>query len=354
MATLSLSVASDIANAILYAYARGPALAQTTQDKPLLRFLMAGKKEFSGGNLYVSDPVRGAFMSDQTSVTLSSGNFFQGYANDDQLNFAQSNGILRAEAKWYEVHAGLVITWTELKKTGVTITDGNQKSEQGDVALTVLTDLMEDRLEDFGESWSRAVNTMLWADGSQDSKQIPGITALLPETTGSGTIMNLSRATYSWWNHRVTLGIAPSAAGQTLSKKLRSEQRPLRRFGGKPNKFMAGASFIDALELEVSEKGVYTQEGFTNKGKTDMDLADISLGRVGNFEYDPTLDTMGLSKYCYELDSRRINLRPMRKEWNKVSTPERPYQYMIFLKSMTSTGALQMVQANCHEVFSVA
>jgi hypothetical protein len=353
MSTLALTVANDIANALLKHFARGKVLQQTTQDKPLLAFLSAGKKEFPGGASYVSDPVQGAFLSDQGNVALNGGNFFQGYQEDDSLSFGQAANILRAEAKWYEVHAGLVITWTELKKDGITITDGGGKSEHSDIALDRLTSLMENRLDDYAESWSRAMNTMLWNNGAQDSKQIPGITALLPETTDTGTTMGLSRVTYPWWRHRAALGIVASAGNQTLSKRLRSEQRPLRRFGGQPNKFLCGSAFLDGLELEIAEKGIYTQEGFA-RGATDVGIADISLRGVGKFEYDPTLDDFGLAKYCFEIDSRRIRLRPMQKEWNKVVTPERPYQYMVFLKSMTSTGALQATQLNCHEVFSIA
>src|SRR6266850_1410000 len=354
MSTLSLTVANDISNAVLKFYARGPALIQTMQDRPLLRSLTGGKKNFPGGNQYVSDPVKGDMMSAQTSVALGGGSFFQGYQEDDSVAFAQAQNIQRAEYKWYECHAGLVITWTELKKDGITIADHSAKSEHADMALTRLTGLLEDRMEDFGESWARAVNSMLWNDGTQDAKQIPGVTAILPDTTGSGTTGTLNRATFPWWNHRVNLGLAVSASGQNLSKFLRAEQRQLRRYGGRPSVFLCGTNFITALEVEVAEKGYYTFQGFVNKGENDIGMADIALRGVGSFQYDPTLDDLGRGKYCYELDTRRLRLRDMEGEWNKVLTPERPYQYMIFLKSMTVTGALQATQLNCHGVYSIA
>src|SRR6266850_2523592 len=320
MSTLSLTVANDISNAVLKFYARGPALIQTMQDRPLLRSLTGGKKNFPGGNQYVSDPVKGDMMSAQTSVALGGGSFFQGYQEDDSVAFAQAQNIQRAEYKWYECHAGLVITWTELKKDGITIAD----------------------------------HSMLWNDGTQDAKQIPGVTAILPDTTGSGTTGTLNRATFPWWNHRVNLGLAVSASGQNLSKFLRAEQRQLRRYGGRPSVFLCGTNFITALEVEVAEKGYYTFQGFVNKGENDIGMADIALRGVGSFQYDPTLDDLGRGKYCYELDTRRLRLRDMEGEWNKVLTPERPYQYMIFLKSMTVTGALQATQLNCHGVYSIA
>lgn len=353
MSTLSLSVATDIASALLKHYAKGPTLKQTLQERPLLRTLDAAKKSFPGGNQYLSDPVQGAFLATGTAA-LGSGDFFQGYSEDTSVSFTQAANILRAEYLWYEVHAGLVITWTELKKDGITISDGSKKSEHSGIALDRLTGLLENRLDDFGESWSICMNKMLWRDGSQDAYQVPGLRALILDTPAVGTTGTLARATYSWWRNIASLGIAASADNQTLTKTLRSKQRTLRRYGGKPNKFFAGSAFLEALELEVEAKGQYTVTGFASEGKNDVGMADISLRGVGTFEYDPTMDDEGLSKYCFELDTRRIKLRPMEGEDNKVLTPERPYQYMVFLKSMTWTGALQALQLNCHAVFSVS
>ncbi len=345
MATLGLAVANDIANAVLKFYARGPALAQTIQRKPLLAMLNSGKKTFPGGNLYVSDPVQFAYMSDTAG-------FMVGYAEDDQLTFAQAANLLRAEYKWYEVHAGLIITWTELKKDGITISDSNRKSEHGDMALTRLTGILENRMEDFGESWARSLNTMFWKDGSQDSKQVPGVQALLLQAPAAGITGGLNRATYTGWRNRVDLGITPSGQNSLLIEELRKETIQLRRYQGQPSKNLCGSDFLAGLRLEVQAKGFFTMTGFSKA--TDLGIGGLSVDGLGAFEYDPTLDDLGLSKYCFTFDTRRLKLRPMEGEDNKVLTPERPYDYMVFLKSMTWTGTMQATQLNCHEIFSVA
>lgn len=345
MATLNLTVANDIASAVLFHYARGPALAQTIQDKPLAKFLNANKKTFPGGNLYISDPVQGKFMSDTAG-------FMTGYSEDDSLSFAQAANILRAEYRWYEVHAGLIITWTELKKDGITIVDHNQKSEHADIALDRLTDLLENRMDDYGESWARAVNLMFWQDGSQDAKQVPGVLSLIAENPNAGIVGGLNRATYAWWRNRSALNIQVNPVDQTLTETLRREKIQLKRYGGKPNQMLCGSDFLGGLRKELQAKGIYTQKGF--KGNTDLDIETMSVAEMGDFQYDPTLDDLNLSKYCYIFDSRRIKLRPMQGEDNKILTPERPYNYMVFLKSMTWTGGLQVTQMNCHEVLSIA
>lgn len=345
MATLNLTVANDIASAVLFHYARGPALVQTMQDKPLLAFLNANKKTFPGGNLYLSDPVQGQFMSDTAG-------FFAGYSEDESLSFAQASNLLRAEYRWYEVHAGLIITWTELKKDGITITDNQKKSEHADIALDRLTSLLENRMDDYGESWSRSMNLMFWKDGSQDAKQVPGVLSLITEAPNAGITGGLNRATYAWWRNRAKLGIQVNAVDQTMTEVLRAEKIQLGRYGGKPNKALCGSDWLAGMRKEVQAKGLYTQSGF--KGKNDISMDSLSLDGIGNFEYDPTLDELGLSKYCYFFDSRRIKMRPMEGEDNKVMVPERPYNYMVFLKSMTWTGTLQVTQMNAHEVMSIA
>lgn len=344
---LSVSTANDLAYALLDHYVRGPALYQTLQEKPLMRFLNAGKKTFPAGYQYVSEPVKGTTMYQEAPTT-----FAVGYTGADQLSFKQSENILQAKELWKEIHAGFVIAWTELKQDGISIYDGNRKADHPGAEVDRLVELFEDRMTDFAESWAEAMNNICWKDGSQDSKVFAGVLHFLTDDPTTGTAGNLSRATYTWWRHQVQLAIGPSEDNQTLTKALRNKQRVLRKRGGKPNKYLAGSSFLEALESEIQAKGTYTQTGFVKVN--DVEMGATSLGAVGVFEYDPWLDDNNLSKYCYEFDSRRIKLRPMVGEENKLLNPERPYDYMVFLKSMTYTGVMTMNQANCHAVFSVA
>src|SRR3546814_20281278 len=90
----------------------------------------------------------------------------------------------------------------------------------------------------------------------------------------------------------------------TLTKKLRSEVRQLRRYGGRPTLVLCGSAAIERLEAEIHEKGVYTQTGFINKGATDIGMADISMRGVGTFVYDPTLDALGREDFIRSDDRR--------------------------------------------------
>ena len=350
MGQLNMVVASDIQYMALKYYTRGDVLSQTTQDKPLLRILREKQKTFPGGNLVISEPVQGAYMSDV-------GGFFVGYSEDDALVFTQGQNALRAEVNWYEHHAGLEVSWTELKKDAISVNDSMKTSEHSKADLTRLMSIMKNRTADYMESWLRIFNKTLWLDGTQDAKAVPGVTSILTDTPTAGTTASLSRVTYAWWRHRALVGnnkITASAADQTLTKTLRSEVRQLRRYGGKPDVLLCGSKFIEALELEVHEKGLYTMEGFKNEGKTDIGMAKISMRGVGTFEYDPTLDDLGYAKRAYFIDGRRLKLEPMEGEDMKVLHPERPYNVAVYLQSMTWTGGLVPTQLNCHGVYEVA
>lgn len=344
MATLSLSTASDLASALLTFYVRGDALSQTMQDKPLLQIMTKNQETFPGGKDAVSSPVQGAYMAETSG-------FFQGYSEDDELLFKQAANLLRAQYDWKEHHAGLIITWSELKKDGISIDTSGNPVEHSKRDLFVLTKVLKNRLDDFGESWARSKNSTLWQDGTQATKVVAGVTALLSETPITGTTGGLNRATYSWWRNRVNLGIAPSAANQTLTKAIRRDARQLRRYGGKVNVALCGEEFLNALDIEVAEKGDYTQAGFS-KG-TDVAQGEIRYKDLV-FQYDPTLDDLGKSKYCYLLDTKRLRLRPMEGEENKMVQPERPYNYAVFLRSMMTTCAVECTQLNAHEIMSVA
>ena len=172
MAALGLQVAQDIAAAALDFYVRGKTIKQTMQARPLLKLLQESEKSFPGGKQYISVPVQGQFMSDTQG-------FMIGVSNDDQLQFAQAANIIRPQVPWKQVHSGFIITFTECLQDGVSISDRGTESEHAETELTRLTAILENRLEDFGESWARSINLMLWRDGSQDAKALPGVKSIL-------------------------------------------------------------------------------------------------------------------------------------------------------------------------------
>ncbi len=350
---LTYAEANDLAAALLDHYIRGQAQYQALTEKPLTEFLNAGKKSFPGGKDLVREPVKGLTMYKAHPLGDSTP-FLQGYSNAQQLSFQQSQNLIQTSWPWKEVHAGLVISWTELKKDGIVITDGNRKKSNPGAEVNRLVELFEDRMKDFTESWAEAMNEMLWRDGTVGTGLVVGITGIIsPTSNNTATVGGISQATYSWWRHVRVTGITPDTTNLTLISTLRSSMRQLRKYGGRPNKALAGSQFIEALESELQAKGMFTMTGFNSTEKTNIGMADVVIPGVGPVVYDPWLDDNGLGKYCFVFDSRRLRLRPMEGEDMKVLNPERPYDYMVFLKSITWTGTLTCNQMNAQGVFSV-
>lgn len=352
---------ANIADAALDFYIRGDVYAQSIQEKPLLSALMDNKKWFPGGKGNISVPVQGDYVASDNS-------FFQGYNTNDTVTYVNPANIKRAAYAWKELHAGITMTLTELKIDGISVVDsldGARTTNHSERDLTVLTGLLENKLEDMGESWNRCLNEMFWKDGAQDAKEIAGIRSFITDTPLTGTTGGLNRATYSWWRNRAFVGAGTNANGaaitasptnQTLSKALRTQVRQLRRYAQKAPKWklLAGSGFIEKLESEVQEKGTYTLDGFYKSDNTDIGLADISMRGVGTVVYDPTLDDLGLTNRIYFIDLNQIKFWAMQDELNKTHTPARPYDVYAIYRSITTTGGMAATQLNTSMVIEAA
>lgn len=341
---------NNIANAALDFYVKGPAMSQTIQEKPLLRILKAKQKTFAGGKGYISIPVKGDY-----STTIA------GYTHDDPVAYSNPGQIKRVVFPWKEIHAGITMTGTELKVDGITVDDtttGKSTSEHSDADLTRLTGLLEDKLEDMAEGWARGMQSMLWADGTADAKKVPGLLSIIlddPAPTVTVNVGGLPSST-TWWRNRAALAIASNSttySAQPLVQRLQKEYRQLRRFGGKPNVFLAGSDFLDAFEQELRAKGNYTLEGWSKGGKIDASVADLMFKGVA-IEYDPTLDDISRSKYGYWFDDKDITLQVMEGEDMKTHSPARPENKYVLYRAMTWTGGLTCQRRNSALVISIA
>jgi hypothetical protein len=346
---------NNILNAALPFYVKGKAFEQTIQEKPLLDALISKQETFSGGSGKISIPVQ--FDYDQSS--------FAGYTHNDTVGYTNPANLKRAEFTWKEVHAGLTVTHTELKIDGISVEDsaiGKNTSEHSGRDVHVLTGLLQNKLADMGEAWSRSMNSMLWRDGTHDAKQVPGLMALIADYPLTGTLGGIDRALQSAWRNRALvnqtafggsdLRITPSTSLQTLTKTLRTEVRQLRRYGGTPNLVLCGSRFLEALEAEIHEKGIYTQEGFMKK-TNDIGMSEISMTGVGTFRYDPTLDDLSRSRFAYFIDTKNVKLKVMQGEDRKIHNPARPHDQYALYRAMTWTGAMIAKQLNGSGVYEV-
>ena len=339
-------------------YLKGDAFAQSIQEKPLLKALTKKQKTFPGGKGNISIPV----VFDYTTAIA-------GFTHNDTVSYANPANTKRASYQWKEIHAGISLTLTELKHDGLSVVDstsGESTSKHSDRELTVLTGLLDAKLADMTEGWNKSFNEMLWKDGTLDAKQVPGLLSMITDAPVTGTVGGIDRATTAKWRNRAAVGTVASpvdghrgkltyvSGQQVISTFLRNEVRQLRRFGGKPSLILCGSGFLQKLEAELVDKGLYTQQGFVKGGTTDIGIAGISMRDVGEFMYDPTLDDLGRSNFAYLIDESKINLYVMDGEDKKTHSPARPHDQYVLYRAMTWTGGLVGTQFNGCGVYEVA
>lgn len=352
---------TNIANAALDWYLnRGDTFKQSIQAKPLLQAMEASGKTFPGGKGNISLAIKGAFGAGGTNDHVV------GYTHNDTVNFYTPANIMRANFPWREHHIGLTLTHTELKIDGISVTDeqgnGESTSEHSQRDMHVLVNLLQDKLQDFGEQYARSMNTLLWGDGTTDPKALAGMQAIIVDNPATGLLGGVDRVANTWWRNRAATAAAGAAGGQApiassptnggvLLTFLQNEYRQLIRYGGRPNKAFAGSSFISAMETEIRANGNYSMRGF--RGPQDGAMGQMSFMDIA-IEYDPTLDDLNHAKRCYIFDTRHIYLMKMDDEWRHTFTPARQYNQFVLYKSMTCTGQMVAQQVNSAGVYDIA
>lgn len=338
----------NIANGALdFHWKRGTIFSQSIQNKPLLKKLQSKEKTFPGGKGNITVRVKGTY-----STTI------QGFQHDDSVGYVNPANIKVASYPYKLIHAGISFSKDELIKDGITVTDstdGKSTTEKSEREMTALANLLDDKLEDMQEGIDRGFNLMYWRDGTQDSNLIPGVRSMVVNSPSAGTVIaGIDPVANSWWRNRASLAIDSSTASNlNLVTKLQQEFRQLRRYGGKPDTFLCGSDFLDAMEKELRSKGNFTQEGWAKSGRLDPSVADLQFKGV-ELEYDPTLDDESLSKYGFVLDSSHLFPMVIQGENMQKHAPARPENKYVFYRAVTYAGGLVTNQRNCHGVYSIA
>ncbi len=359
---------TNISNAALdYYFAKGDVFRQSLQKRPLWDLMERKAKTFPGGKGDISIAVEGAFTDGGGYDTV------KGYTHNDTVGFFNPANIKRAAFAWREHHIGLSLTHTELKIDGISVVDtnGENTTNHGQRELTVLVNLLEDKLFALGEQYARSMNTLAYGDGTSDAKALAGIGSIIKANPVAGTVGGLSNVDNKWWRNRARTAAYKTAvdansalaghggdavtssttAGGALIKVLQYEYRQLTRYGGQPDVAVCGSAFLEALESEIRANGLTSMTGFDKPH-------DVSVGTVSfmntDFIYDPTLDDLNLSKRCYWVDSKNIFLMKMDGEWRKQHTPARPYNQFLMYRSITSTGQMVAKQLNSSLVIDIA
>lgn len=359
-----------IANSALdYFLNRGTAFAQTIQDRPLVALMEGKAKSFPGGKGNIEIRVKPTYGAAGVNDGL------QGFDYDDTVEFYNPANLAVLAYKWRELHLGISLTLSELKNDGISVVDSLNSASTSNHAgrdKTALINMFEDKLADMAEQYGRSLNSIMWGDGTADAKGMHGLRHFLVADPSVGTVGGKDRslAANAYLRNRARtaafgakVGTTPALAvhgggavtsspanGGALWQTLQAEMRQLRRYGGKPDVFLAGSDFIGALETEMRANGYYSQNGFTRGG--DGKIGPMLFDGT-TVQYDPTLDDLGLAKRGYWFDSTHVMLMKMEGEWRKQHSPARPANQFVLYRSITCTGQVVAKQLNSGLVIDI-
>ena len=336
----------NVANAMIEHHMETPKVrAQTLQGKPLLSAMRGVAKSFAGGKDNITGRVKGEYTTG-----------IQGFEHDDTVTYANPANIKKWTVPWKLIHGGISFTMHEMIEAGISIVDSvDGATRKSGSEKMRLADILKDKIEDMAEGIDRGMNDMFWKDGTQDSKQVPGLASfILDDPTTATVVAGIDQVSNTWWRNRantsITLGDT-TGANQKIVNTIRTEYRQLRRFGGRANLWLAGSDFLDRMELEAKAKGTYTDSGWAVSGKIDMSVADMAF-KGHAIQYDPTLDDLGKAKYLYVLDTRHIFPMVVEGENMKKHNPARPENKYTFYRAVTWVGGMVCNQRNAHGVYS--
>ncbi len=355
---------ANIANSVLDArFGRGKVYAQNIQSKPLVAAMDRGAKTFPGGKGDVTLSVK----SGQGGLSLS------GYEGDDQLSYGNPTGTKQAAFTWKEHFIGMGLTHTELKKDGITVLESGADqslSMKDGREEQALANLMDEKVTDMNEDYVSGWNTLLWGDGTADTKAIAGIQSLLLADPGLGYTGGLPRASLTWWRNRAATAAAnaagtgnnavtsATAGGGALLKFLEKERPQVTRYARRTPRYFCpcGSDFLDAMKTELRANGQYTQTGFGSEASNDASMASEDSVRFGRwtFTYDPTLDDLSLAKRAYGIDLSCIHLQYMAGEKKKRANPARPHDRFVLYRGVSTTAVMVTNQLNTSFVYDIA
>jgi hypothetical protein len=233
---------------------------------------------------------------------------------------------------------------------------GIETSSHSQRDMTVLVNLLDNKLADMAEQTSRSLNSLIWGDGTSDPKALAGVRSMITDDPAVGTVGGIDRslAGNEWWRNYSNVAAPVTSLptmGGTLCQYIQGLYRQLTRYGGRPTHAFCGSDFLGALEVELRANGNYSQVGYSS-GK------DVSVGSINhmglNFQYDPSLDDMGFQKRCYMIDTANVFLMAMDGEWRHRHNPARPENAFVYYTSVTYTGQMVAKQLNSSAVIAIS
>jgi len=319
---------------------------------PLLKKLISGKKEWGGGLQYVVEQLR--FSNDSNA---------QSYFGDQQVTYNRKRTLDQAKFTWGDVHDGFGLNEDELKQNGIIMTD-DRNAKATDAEKVQLTNLLEENYKTLKLGTENFLDLMVHRNGSASSTDVPGLDHLIQtDPTASSVVGTINQSTNTWWRNNVQLSITGTTSD--IIDKMEIQWRECTRYGGStPDFILCGSSFLDAYRNQAgaaTNRPIYVES--KGKGGTQLDASMSGLYFKGvELVWDPLFDVLQTAdgsspswlKRCYFINTKFINLRPIKGNWMVSRTPPRVYDRYVHYFGLTNSFAMTISKRNAHSVLAIS
>jgi len=342
------------ANATIETFRRNSPTDQINQDRPLLKALIAAKKESTFGNGYFNE-----------TVYVSNDSNYQNYFGADQVTFNERNPTRLAKYTYANAHDGFWFDEDRQAANGIGITDDGSATVTAEEKQQ-LVNLVETFYMALKESFMDGMALEILQDGSANPKAMVGLDAIVDTTPAVGVVGGLDGATALYWRNYASMAVSSA----NLLDQMEIQWRNCSLKGGKaPTKIVCGATFLDAYRAACSPASgvnpVIARQVVTDgKGGVALDGSVSGLFFKGiPLEWDPTFETLDAvlgvithpwTKRCYFLNMNHIKLRPVKGAWMQKRPPQTLPDRYVWYFGLTSKQALTTDKRNVHAVLSIA
>lgn len=339
----------ELAKVSLDEYLRNLPVDQITTERPLLKKLMAGRKQFLGAKQNVVENIRKTHGS----------NFGWAYG-EEAVVFNKRNTTEQAAFPWRRAVDGLYLDYDRLFGNGIKVREGARgefKLEQNEKIQ--LLNLLDEQMESLKEGFMGKLDLEMHRNGTQDVDALAGLDTLISIAPATGVVGGLDRATALYWRNYAETAIATGTVG-VLAQRMELAWRRCIKNGGSPDFILAGGKFIDAYRKEITVTNnanagsVKTLDAGVGTGvNTGLYFKGVEIIWDPQFEELDALETplVPWEKRCYFMNTKFLKYRDDDMD---IVTPVRPHDTLAMYAMVNLRCALSLSRANAQAVLAIA
>lgn len=324
---------------------------QVGVDRPWLKKLMEGRKNFPGAKQYCVEQLRFRYQSN-----------FQWFNGSQVVTYNKRNTIEQAQFPWRGAHDGFSMDEDRLLQNGISIVEGKRK-DNSKAERIQLGNLLDEQTEVLRLGFEEKFDQALLLDGTQDADAPTGLDALISLTPATGVVGGIDRSTAGneWWRNHAATGLTTTTTTGDILTKMEAAWRACIRNGGRPDFIMAGEDFVDGLrDFLLSTYGQLNWQGFAERkmeaGNSDLTFHGVPV--IWNPVFQDLDDAYSPAtpweKRCYFINSKHMRLRPIEGQDMVVRKPPRAYDKYEYYWGLTWRGSLTMNRGNAHAALAIS